>query len=115
MILLAKGNANIDRNYIIVGRSLGLTRFWTFIRIELPILVPYIVIAGLFSLAISIGEFGATNFISKGDYITIPVGIYRLINTRHLGEATSFSVILILVTLLLFYIIEKIGKYDFKI
>lgn len=113
--IIASARSNIDRTYLTVGQSLGLSRTMTFIKIEIPLLFPYIIVAGLFSLAISIGEFGATNFIAKGDFATIPVGIYRLINSRNIGEAAAFSSILIGVTLLLFVIIEKIGKYDYKI
>ena len=82
----------------------------------MPILVSGIIVAGLFSFAISIGEFGATNFLSQANFATIPVGIYRLIgNARNPGAAASFSAILVLITVVCFIIIERFGSTEFRI
>ena len=112
--IIAATRASIDPTIINVARSLGASRFRTFIKIELPLLLPGIIVAGLFSFAISVGEFGATTFLARSDFATIPVGIFKLINTRNIGPATAFSTILIIITVLSFFIIERFGKLELR-
>jgi thiamine transport system permease protein len=112
--IIAATRATIDPTLLNVARSLGASRFRTFMKIEFPLLLPGIIVAGLFSFAISIGEFGATAFLAKSNFATIPVGIYKLINTRNIGPATAFSTILIIVTVISFIIIEKFGRLEFR-
>ncbi|MFX1515028.1 MAG: ABC transporter permease [Promethearchaeota archaeon] len=112
--IIAATRANIDPTIVNVARSLGASRLKVFAKIELPILLPGIIVAGLFSFAISIGEFGATYFLARSNFATIPVGIYRLIDTRHIGAAYSFSAILMIISILSFMIIERIGQLEFR-
>jgi len=113
--IIAARRASIDPSLIHVARSLGASRFRTFLRIELPLLLPGIIVAGLFSFAISLGEFGATNFLARTNFATIPIGIYKLINTRNLGEAAALASILILITVISFIVLERFGKIEFKL
>ncbi|PWI49225.1 hypothetical protein CEE45_02470 [Candidatus Heimdallarchaeota archaeon B3_Heim] len=113
--IIAATRSNIDQTIINVARSLGVSRLGAFFKIELPLLLPGIVIAGLFSFAISIGEFGATYFLSKTNFATIPVGIYRLVATRNIGPAAAFASLLVIITVGSFMIIERVGKVDFRI
>ena len=113
--IIAARRASIDPSLIHVARSLGASRFRTFFRIELPLLLPGIIVAGLFSFAISLGEFGATNFLARANFATIPIGIYKLINTRNLGEAAALATILIIITVISFIVLEKFGKIEFKL
>ena len=114
--IIATARSNIDEELINVGKSLGLSRFSVFIKIELPLLFPSIIVAGIFSFATSIGEFASTYFISTGKTATIPLGIYSLISIlRNIPEAAALSSILILVTLIIFYSIEKLSSFDFRI
>ncbi len=113
--IIAATRATIDPTVINVARSLGASRFKTFMRIELPLMLPGIIVAGLFSFAISIGEFGATYFLSRPNFATIPVGIYRII-TRiwAVRPAAALSAILIIVTVISFMIIERFGKLELR-
>ena len=113
--IIAAARGNIDSTTVNVAMSLGASRLRAFSKIELPILLPSIIIAGLFSFAISIGEFGATYFLSKTNFATISVGIYRLIATRNLGSAAAFAAVLVVITIGSFMIIEKLGKVEFRI
>jgi thiamine transport system permease protein len=113
--IIAATRSSIDDTVINVARSLGVSRLGVFLRIELPLLLPGIIIAGLFSFAISIGEFGATNFLSKTNFATIPVGIYRLVATRNIGTAAAFASILVFITVGSFMIIDRLGKVDFRL
>ncbi|NHJ03138.1 MAG: iron ABC transporter permease [Candidatus Heimdallarchaeota archaeon] len=113
--VISASRSAIDPSLVSVSQSLGASRLKTFIKIELPLLIPGIIVACLFSFAISIGEFGATSFLAKANFATIPVGIYRLIATRNIGPAASFATILVVITIASFMIIEKLGKLELRL
>ena len=113
--VIATARASINQEMLDVGKSLGLNRRMLFMKIELPLLASSVIVAGIFSFAISIGEFASTYFISRGPTATIPLGIYELISHRNIPEAAALSTILIIVTLFIFYFIEKFSRFDLRI
>ena len=63
-----------------------------------------------FAFAISLGEFGATLFIVRPDFPTLPVVIYRLLGQpgpQNFGAAMAASVILMALTALAILGIER--------
>ena len=76
--------------------SLGATRFQTFVRIELPIVKPGIIVGATFAFAISIGELGATYMLYHPSLTTMPISIYRFLSAHDLVGASAMGVILIL-------------------
>jgi len=68
---------------------------------------------GIFSFAISLGEFGATTFISRPENPTIPVAIYRYLSQpgdMNFGQAMAMSSILIVVCALSVVLLEKLAE-----
>lgn len=53
-------------------------RRWT--RVEFPLLRPAIATAAAFSLAMSLGEFGATSFLTRRDTTTLPIVVESLLS-----------------------------------
>ena len=71
--------AAIDRRLEVAARTLGASRWWTFLSITLPLSAPGIVTGTLLSFARGLGEFGATiTFVSNipGETQTLPLAIY---------------------------------------
>jgi thiamine transport system permease protein len=69
--------------------------------VELPLAGRALLVAAGFSLAISLGEFGATVFVARGDRPTVPIAIYRLLGTpgaANQGQAMALASLLILLT-----------------
>ncbi|MBV8952130.1 MAG: iron ABC transporter permease [Actinobacteria bacterium] len=80
---------------------LGATPWRVWREVDLPIVARGVLVAAAFAFAISLGEFGATLFIARPDYPTLPVVIYRLLGkpgVLNFGQAMAASVILMLVT-----------------
>ena len=80
---------------------LGASPLRTVWSIDLPIVARALAVAIGFSLAISLGEFGATVFLAPGDRPTVPIAIYRFLATpgqANVGQAMALSSILILLT-----------------
>jgi len=90
----------------LLGASPG--RVWR--EIDLPIVARALLVAAGFAFAISLGEFGATIFIARPDYPTLPVVIFRLLGqpgTLNFGAAMAASVILMAVTAVAILAIER--------
>jgi thiamine transport system permease protein len=69
--------------------------------IDLPLIARSIGLAAGFAFATSLGEFGATSFLSRLDRPTLPVVVYRLISrpgVESFGMALAAAVVLALVS-----------------
>lgn len=98
------------------SRSLGAGPVKTFFSVDLPLLAPSIVVAALFSFAISIGEFGATLMVSASStYMTMPVALYRFLGSgKQYGAATAYAAVMIAITFLCFFMIEVSGRRIYR-
>jgi thiamine transport system permease protein len=90
---------SIPDDLVRASRTLGASRVGAFLSIDLPLLMPGILIASVFAFTISLGEFGATLMVSSPEYTTMPLALYKFIaGGRDFGSATAYSTILMLVT-----------------
>lgn len=69
--------------------SLGASPWRVWRRIDMPLLAPAIKRAAGLSAAISLGEFGATSFLTRSDSTTIPIAIQQLLG--HPGDTLTHS------------------------
>lgn len=82
--------------------ALGASPFITWVRVEVPILRPAILRASGLSMAISLGEFGATSFLSRSGSTTLPIAIAQLLGrpgvaTQQAGFALAALMVLVTV------------------
>ncbi len=71
-------------------------------EIDLPLVGRALLVAATFAFTISIGEFGASSLITRPEYPTVPVVIYRLLSrpgALNYGQAMALSTILMSATL----------------
>lgn len=90
--------------------SLGGSPWKIFREIDLPILFRSLLVAAIFAFTISLGEFGASSFISTPQNPTIPVAIYSYISQPgglNYGQALAMSTLLLIVCTLGILLIEK--------
>ncbi len=79
-------------------------------QIDLPIIARSLLVGAAFAFTISLGEFGATALVSRPEFPTIPVMIYRYLSqpgALNLGMAFALSSILAVVTALSMLAIER--------
>jgi thiamine transport system permease protein len=79
-----------------LGASPG--KVWRYI--ELPLISPAVITALIYAFTISLGEFGATSFLSRPDIPTMPVAIFRYLNFpggNNYGRAMAMAVIILAV------------------
>ena len=83
-------------------------RIWR--EVDLPIVARAALVAAGFAFAISLGEFGATVFIARPDYPTLPIVIFRLLGqpgALNFGAAMAASTILMALTATAVVAIER--------
>jgi len=93
------------------ARVLGASPLRVWREIDLPLLAPSILVSTIFALTISLGEFGASTFLARPEYPTLPVAIFRYISqpgALNYGQALAMSTILMLVCAGGIMIIERI-------
>jgi thiamine transport system permease protein len=69
-------------------------------EIELPLLARPLAVAAGLAFAVALGEFGATVFVSRADWPTVPVAIFRFLGrpgADNVGAAMALSVVLMLI------------------
>jgi thiamine transport system permease protein len=83
-------------------------RVWRWI--EMPIIWRALLVGAIFAFTTSMGEFGATLLISRPEYPTMPVVIFRLLGqpgALNYGQALAMSTLLMLVCAAGFLLIER--------
>ncbi len=77
--------------------TLGANRFWTFIFVTLPLILPGIIAGAVLAFAKAMGEFGATiTFVSNipGETQTLPSAIYAFLQVPG-GEASAMRLVVV--------------------
>lgn len=93
--------------------TLGATPWRSFRSLELPLIRPALLVGAAFAFAISMGEFGATSFITRPASPTIPIAIFRYLGQPGpvpFGAAISLSVLLMIVTAIAVATIDRVGS-----
>lgn len=84
-------------------------------HIDLPLIGRALLVSATFAFTISLGEFGATALISRPEYPTIPVMIYRFLSqpgALNYGQALALSTLLMLFTTVGMLAIERLRIAD---
>lgn len=91
--------------------SLGASSFRSWLVVDWPILRRATLTAAAFAFTVSLGEFGATSLLSRPEYPTIPVAIYRFLSQPgglNYGQAMAMATILMGLTTASILAIERL-------
>ena len=97
--------------------SLGVSPFMTFFKVVLPVMKTSILSAAILMWATSISELSASIVVYSGGLETLPISIFRLVDTGRLGLASAYGTVLvtlILVPLALAVKFFKINLFSVK-
>jgi thiamine transport system permease protein len=84
-------------------------RVWR--EVDLPIVARAFAVAAGFCAAVSLGEFGATLFLARPDWPTVPIAIQRFLGKPgqiYFDQALAMSVILMVLTGVVVFAIERV-------
>jgi thiamine transport system permease protein len=96
--------------------TLGASPVWVWREIDWPIIGRSALVAAVFSFTISLGEFGATTFLSRPEMPTLPVAIFRFLSqpgALNYGQAMAIATLLMLVCLIGILFLERLQIFDF--
>ncbi len=97
---VAAGLARLQPEFEQMAASLGARPSYLLRRVTLPLLQPYLLAAFSLSVALSMGELGATVMLYPPGWVTLPVGIFALTDRGSIFLASALTVVLIAVTFL---------------
>lgn len=95
------------------ARVLGARSWQVWTEVDLPILLRAVVVSSVFAFTLSLGEFGATSFISRPEFPTLPVAIYRFLSrpgALNYGQAMAIATILMVLCGLAILILERFSE-----
>ncbi len=84
-------------------------------EVDLPIAARSLLVGAAFSFAISLGEFGATSFLTRPDAPTVPVAMFRLLGQPGAvlrGQAMALGTLLAGLTAVSVLVIERLRPKD---
>ncbi|MCZ4500619.1 MAG: binding-protein-dependent transport system inner rane component [Marmoricola sp.] len=103
--------SSIDPRQREAAASLGAGAVRVLLAVDLPYAWRALMAASGFAFAVSLGEFGATSFLSRDDSPTLPVVIFGLIGrpgAENFGMALAASVVLAVSTGLVMLVVERL-------
>jgi len=93
---------DFDDSLIEAARDLGATAWISFIRVQLPLLLPGIISGGLLAFTLSIDDFVITFFVAGPGSSTLPLKVYSMIkHSPKLPVINCLSTVMLLLTFLL--------------
>jgi thiamine transport system permease protein len=104
---------NISPSLRNAARVLGASPLRVWLEVDLPLLTPAILVSAIFALTISLGEFGASTFLARPAYPTLPVAIFRYISqpgALNYGQALAMSTLLMAVCASGILLIERLQR-----
>ncbi|TFH02071.1 MAG: iron ABC transporter permease [Candidatus Thorarchaeota archaeon] len=104
------GLKSIDSNILDQADSLGASRLQRLFFVEIPLLIPSILVGAVFAFAMAIGEMSATLFIALPQNYTLAVAIYHNLGVRRFVDAGASALILVAICVMAFLAMERISK-----
>ena len=104
---------SFDLSYDDNAKVLGINSFHRFLKIKLPLIRGSILVATVFTLAMSLGEFGASFIVARNsEWVTIPLLIDSLRGKPMKDPLTvpasnAVATVLMVITMILFLIVER--------
>lgn len=105
----------IDERLREAATMLGASPIRVFRYIDLPITSRAMLVGATFAFAVSMGEFGAALLLTRPEWSTMPVAIFRYLGqpgAERLGAALAMSVVLMGVSAVGFLLIERFRYQD---
>jgi thiamine transport system permease protein len=103
--------ASIPHNLRQSAAVLGASPWRVWREIDLPIVARAGLVSATFAFTIALGEFGASSFLARPEYPTLPVAIYRFLSLPgdlNYGQALAMSTVLMLICAAGIALIERL-------
>lgn len=107
----------IDSDVLSAGRTIGMSEWKIFWKVQLPIAWPGVISGAVLAFARGLGEFGATAMIAgniKGKTRTLPLAVYSAVASGNMKEAGEYVAVLVCISFIVvvcmnYFSMEKKG------
>ncbi|MGH6805455.1 MAG: ABC transporter permease, partial [Ensifer adhaerens] len=103
---------NIPNSIEEASISLGSPPFRTFLRVVLPMMLPAVASAAILTWTTTVSELSASLLVYSGGRETLPIQIFRLIDSGLMAYASAYGLVLVAVILLPVVIATTVFKVD---
>ena len=101
--VLLRFNPNLEE----AALSLGASRWRTFRRVTLPIIMPGIYAGALFAFMVSFGDVPISLFLASPKYATLPLEIFHSMEFDFDAAVLAISTLIVLASLVILWLIQK--------
>lgn len=92
--------------------GLGVAPFRSFVNVVLPLMVPAIMAATILTWTTTVAELSASIIVYSGGRETLPIQIFRLIDSGLMAQASVYGLILVLMIILPILVVTRIMRVD---
>ncbi len=92
---------------------LGASPWRVWLEVDLPIMLRAVLVSAILSFTISLGEFGATSFLARPEYPTLPIAIFRFLSlpgALNYGQALAMATVLLAVCGISIPVMDKMSR-----
>ena len=101
--VLLRFNPNLEE----AALSLGASRWRTFRRVTLPIIMPGIYAGALFAFMVSFGDVPISLFLASPKYATLPLEIFHSMEFDFDAAVLAISTLIVFASLVILWLIQK--------
>jgi iron(III) transport system permease protein len=103
---------NIPNSIEEASISLGVPPVATFFKVVLPLMVPAIAAAAVLTWTTSVAELSASIIVYSGGRETMPIQIFKLIDSNLMASASAYGLVLVAVILIPIIVATRVFKVD---
>jgi iron(III) transport system permease protein len=103
---------NIPNSLEEASISLGVPPVQSFFRVVLPVMLPAVASAAILTWTTTVAELSASILVYSGGRETLPIQIFRLIDSGLMAYASAYGLVLVMVILLPIIVATKVFKVD---
>jgi spermidine/putrescine transport system permease protein len=102
--------ATLDRRLEEAAMDLGASRWQTFTKVTIPLILPAIISAALLVFTISLDDYVITSFVAGPGSTTLPLRIYATVRSGVTPQINAISSVLLIATLLMVFVSERLAS-----
>jgi len=103
---------NIPNSLEEASISLGVPPVRTFFKVVLPVMLPAIIAAAVLTWTTTVAELSASILVYSGGRETLPIQVFRLIDSGLMAYASAYGLVLVAVILIPIVVAAKVFRID---
>jgi len=103
---------NIPNSIEEASISLGVPPAATFFKVVLPLMLPAVAAAAVLTWTTTVAELSASIIVYSGGRETMPIQIYKLIDSNLMAPASAYGLVLVAVILIPIIVATRVFKVD---